>query len=237
MNFGNRIHIMKTDRILVIEDRPIDHERLCKLLATALGTQEVAWAKSIQQARQLLRLSVFDLAFIDLGLPDGLGVDLVSECTLIYPQMSSIVMSSMDQDEVVVQSIEKGAVGYLLKNRDDSEIISLLRTLREGGAPIDSSVARIIISRLQSQSGSEAVNPVQRAPKAGHALPDNAKLSARELEMLNLVSRGFSNREIAQFMGITVNSVESNAKDIYRKLAVRNRTEAVFEARTMGLLR
>ena len=125
----------------------------------------------------------------------------------------------------MLAALEAGARGYLLKGSLARDISIDIRDLRDGGSPLSPSIARQVLKRLQS-----------RQP---HAVPKSSEapgLSSREIEILNAISRGFSYAETASTLGITIATVHTHLKRIYRKLAVHSKTEAVFEAGRRGLL-
>ena len=122
------------------------------------------------------------------------------------------------------------AIGYLLKERDDIELGIALRSIEQGGAPIDPSIARHILAWLATHQPLPAEVAVQTSGKAP------AALTRRERKILELVSQGLSNRDMAESLSISRLTVECHTKNIYRKLAVTSRTEAVYQARKHGLL-
>jgi DNA-binding NarL/FixJ family response regulator len=137
----------------------------------------------------------------------------------------------------VLAALRAGAIGYLLKERDDIELSLALQSIRRGGAPIDPTIARGILALLQLSAGPAApatssteAAGAEAAERPGHAL------SERESEILRLVARGYSNREIAELTALSRFTIEGHTKAIYRKLAVGSRTAAVFEANSRGLL-
>ena len=133
-----------------------------------------------------------------------------------------MVVSSWGHEQIVLEALKAGAIGYLLKERDDEELGAALQSIQRGGAPIDPAVAKCILAQLH-------------APTAAQSRPA-AELTTRETEVLNLVARGHSNREIAELTSLSRYTVEDYTKRLYRKLAVGSRTAAVHEAKSRGLL-
>jgi DNA-binding NarL/FixJ family response regulator len=218
---------------LVVEDDPVMQQRLCRLL-TAAGCEvvHVAIAGSVTGARQLLAERNFGVVLVDIGLPDGSGIELVGELQARHPLVPAVVISAFRADEIILAALRAGAIGYLLKERDDIELELALRSIAQGGAPIDPAIARGILALLtQPQRGTPDTAP------AGLLTPPEAVLSRRENSILELVAQGLSNREMAEALSISRLTVECHTKNIYRKLAVNSRTEAVYTARTRGLLR
>lgn len=208
---------------LVVEDDPATQQRLMRLLGELDADGELAAAASLAQARTLLAQREFALVLVDIGLPDGNGCDLVSWLHRHHPQLPVLVISAWGHEDTVLAALRAGAIGYLLKERDDLELTVSLRSIQRGGAPIDPVIARRILALLP---GAEEVP----SPQA------EVHLSEREHEVLQLLARGYSNREIADVVSLSRLTIEGYTKTIYRKLAVGSRTAAVFEARSLGLL-
>jgi DNA-binding NarL/FixJ family response regulator len=169
-----------------------------------------------------------DIALVDLGLPDGSGIDVIKAIRQRQPQCDVMVISVFQDEELVLRAIEAGAAGYLLKDSAPADIVASIRALRAGGAPINPMIARLLLDRLRRR---DATRQTPRRPAGALAL------SEREIEILRIVAKGLSLAEIGKLLGISVNTVKTHVKRIYHKLAVRSRTEAIFEAQCMGLLR
>lgn len=213
--------------VLIVDDDETARERMQRVLADNVPTARWSLADSLAQARDTLAAGAFDLALIDVGLPDGSGLDLLPWLQAHAPQVDAVVVSSLGDDATVLRAIRAGAVGYLLKNGSDLEIGLSLQSMQRGGAPIDPVIARRVLALMASP-------PPLATMRAGAAA--TGELSERELQVLGLVAQGHSNREIAEQLHLSINTVECHAKSIYRKLAVRSRGAAVHTARTQGLL-
>jgi DNA-binding NarL/FixJ family response regulator len=171
---------------------------------------------------------------VDLQLPDGSGVDLIRAARRIAPQAESMVISVFGDEAHVVTAIEAGATGYLLKDASAEEIAMAITRLLAGEAPISSAIARHLLRRfraLPSQAPGTAAAAASAAP-----LARPTPLTPRESEVLALIAKGLSYQRIADTLAMSPNTVTSHIKQIYRKLAVNSRGEAVFEAQQMGLL-
>lgn len=211
--------------VLVVEDDALIAQRLGKILQL-LGylPDAILHAASLAQARALLADSPVALALVDLGLPDGNGIDLITELRNADPALGILVISAWSTEDVLLSALRAGATGYVLKERDDLEVTLSIRSVLRGGAPIDPFIARRIIAELQSPA----------SPKEAHT--ETATLSAREAQILGLVADGLANREIAEQLHLSRYTVECHIKHIYRKLAVSSRVRAISEARSRGLL-
>lgn len=213
--------------VLVVEDDPLIRQRLLGILAH-LGYQADAllFAETLAQARHLVQESPIALALVDLGLPDGNGIDLITELRNSDPALGILVISAWSTEDVLLGALRAGATGYVLKERDDLEVSLSIRSVLRGGAPIDPFIARRIIAELQPAP----------SPSTETVASDEVKLSMREGQILELVAEGLANREIAEKLFLSRYTVECHIKHIYRKLAVSSRVKAVREARSRGLL-
>jgi len=217
---------------LVVEDDPAMRERLGRVLSM-LGCDgpQIAWADSIAAAKELLGTQSFGVALVDIGLPDGSGVELIGWMQATHPKVPAVVISAWRTEETIFAALRAGAIGYLLKERDDLELSIALRSIEQGGSPIDPAIARHILGWLAAQQPSLSPAPAADAPA-----PLPAALTPRERMILELVAQGLSNRDMAESLSISRLTVECHTKNIYRKLAVTSRTEAVYQARRHGLL-
>jgi DNA-binding NarL/FixJ family response regulator len=216
--------------LLIVEDDVLTQRRLRTIL-TGLGYQPEAiqFAGDIAGARALLAEQPFAMMLADVGLPDGNGIDLIRELHRHDPALPILVISAWSTERIIVTALQAGATGYLLKERDDIEIALSIRSALRGGAPIDPFVARRILDMAGAGPAANTEGMAQSAPLA-------SSLSPREIEILGLVGKGLTNREISEVLSLSRLTVECHIKNIYKKLAVNSRTQAVFEARTHGWL-
>ena len=212
--------------VLVVEDDPLMRQRLSRVLGEIGYTQEaVTFSVNLAEARAHVRNQPVAMVLVDLGLPDGNGIELIQELRALDPALWILVISAWSTEEAILGALRAGATGYVLKERDDLEVSLSIRSVLRGGAPIDPFIARRILTLLPT------VPPHKPADAS-----ETEALSARESEILEWVSRGLSNREIAEQLTISRYTVECHIKRIYRKLAVSSRTRAVSTARQRGLL-
>ncbi|QIL19333.1 response regulator transcription factor [Thermomonas sp. HDW16] len=209
--------------VLVVEDDAAMQARSQRLLREVGGDDiRIDVAGDVATAREHAARGDYTLVLVDVQLPDGNGVDFIAWLREHAPQLPAVVLSSWAEEGTILSALRNGAIGYLLKNAEDIELAMHLRSLQRGGAPIDPVIARRIL---------------QLVPKAAPLLMSDApRLSEREYEILGSVERGLSNREIAEATGLSRLTIETHTRNIYRKLAVRSRTEAVHAARERGLL-
>lgn len=216
--------------VLVVEDEEIIQLRLRQIL-TELGykREELIFTKNVKESIQAVETQPISLALVDLGLPDGSGIEIIEKIRSLESNTMILVVSAWSTQESLFAAIKAGATGYVLKERDDAEVLLSIRSILRGGAPIDPFIAREILKQI-----SEAETPSPEQTVADEA--DLNLLTSREKEILCLVAQGLSNREIAEQLFVSRYTVESHIKHIYRKLAVTKRTKAVSTARSMGIL-
>jgi len=211
--------------VLLIEDDP--HTRT--LLASIVDAHEqlniTAAVGTRQEGLNELEKNQPDVLLVDLGLPDGDGTDLIHEIYRRGYSTDAMVITVFGDEKHVVRAIEAGATGYILKDGSNSYIAESIIQLKEGGSPISAPIARYLLNRFRA--------PVSKIKSNDIDLPH---LTDREKEVLSKLSRGFNFAEIAEILVISPHTVTSHVKHIYRKLAVRSRSEAVYEAVQLGLI-
>ena len=186
-----------------------------------------------------------DVVLVDLGLPDGSGLEVIAAAVARYPQCEPLVISVFGDEDSVLASIEAGALGYIHKDAAPEDIAQTILEMKAGASPISPMIARRVLARyrlLQTASRPESAvatggAPAAVAEPAEKAQTGRALLSRREQEVLTLIARGFSYAEIARLQGLSVHTVQTHIKHLYGKLAVHSKNEAVFEAMRLGLLR
>lgn len=211
--------------VLLVEDDLFVRRRLEKLLLD-LGYQgdAIVFAASLAEARAALADQPVALALVDLGLPDGSGIDLIRELHAGDSGLAILVISAWCTQDAIFASLRAGAIGYVLKERDDLEVTIALRSVLRGGAPIDPFVAKRIIEEIPAEPAKTAADV------------EIEVLTRRESQILGLVAEGLGNRDIAEHLCLSRYTVECHIKRIYRKLAVPSRTKAIHTARQRGLL-
>jgi len=233
---------------LIVADVAASADRMRRILCDLAPHRRVVVASGRAEAFNLLAALPYDLVLVDMGLPGDDGVAVLHHVRQTYPRIESVGMSAADDQQQVNAAIAAGAIGYLLTESDDAELAYLLRSIERGGSPMDSRIARRILGsiaasakartieaiRVQGQP-SQRQQPPQRQEASDSRLPQDL-LSPRELKVLRLIAQGWSNRQIAEAVYLSVNTIEFHAKSIYRKLSVKSRTQAVHEAMQHGLL-
>lgn len=210
--------------VLLLEDDPVTRERLADLVAAAPGLSLLAACADTRSALAWLAANPPPSVLLaDLQLPDGSGIDVIRWLHAHAPASEAMVISVFGDEAHVVAAIEAGATGYLLKDASAQEISDGIRRLIAGESPISSAIARHLLRRFQPTSTTE----VGDKP---------SPLTQREGEVLQLIAKGLSYQRIADTLGMSPHTVTTHIKQIYRKLAVNSRGEAVFEAMQLGLL-
>lgn len=215
--------------VIIVEDEPEFRRRFAQIVESEPSMRLAGVASTRREAQALLEKEHFDVLLIDLGLPDGNGIDLIKQVSQSRPEADIMVVTVFGDEQHVVSSIEAGATGYILKDSTPADVISCIRLLRAGGSPVSPVVARSVLRAIRNRMNAE---PATRAPQ-----PESNPLSTRETEILQLLAKGMSFNEIGEILGISPHTVTAHIKKIYRKLAVHSRGEAVYEATQMGLLR
>jgi DNA-binding NarL/FixJ family response regulator len=214
--------------LLIVEDEPAMQLRLRSILGTlGYDSEELSFAGTIADANALVALQPFAMVLVDVGLPDGNGIGLIRSLHATDAALPILVISTWSSEQTIVSALQAGATGYMLKDRDDFEIGLSIRSVLRGGAPIDPFVARHIL---------QLIDPGIKKPQQDAPVPLRSPLSKREIEILELVSKGLANLEISDLLSLSRSTVECHIKNIYKKLAVNSRTQAIFEARMHGLL-
>jgi len=214
--------------VALVEDDRDTRARLASSIRAQPSLELVAEYATGTEALAGLDSRAPDVLLVDLGLPDVSGLDVARFVAGRHPDCDILVISIFGDEANVLAALEAGARGYLLKGSLQHDIAFDIQDIRNGGSPLSPVIARQVLKRLQTP-GRDSL------PKTG--AEEETTLTARESEILNTISRGFSYAETAQMLNISVGTVHTFLKRIYRKLAVHSKTEAVFEASRLGLIR
>jgi len=207
--------------IALVEDDDEARKRLVASIRSDPSLRLVGEYRTGGEALAGLSGGAPDVFLVDLGLPDMHGLEVVRRIAARYPACDILVVTIFGDEESVIGALEAGARGYLLKGALEHDIAEDIRHLRNGGSPLSPVIARQVLKRL-----------VPAKP----TLPPEAQLTRREVEILNAIARGFSYAETADLLHLSAQTVHTHLKNIYRKLAVHSKTEAVFEADRRRLL-
>lgn len=209
---------MKT--ALILDDVPDSQSWLRQALASVFSDITLHCVGNLAEAHAWLASHTApDIALIDLGLPDGSGVEFIAELNRVSPHTLCIVASIFDDDEHLFPALRAGAQGYLLKDQPLAQIIELLRGVTEGRPPLSPGIARKMLGYFKPTP--------QR---------NQEQLTEREIEVLRLISKGMTLAESARILGISPNTTHGYVKNIYRKLNICSRAEATLSAQQLGLI-
>lgn len=203
--------------VAIIEDSDTMRKMLVELIDSAPGYRCVCACATSREARVEVPKHQPDVALMDIHLPDESGIVCTARLTEQMPKLQVIMLTVYKDTELIFQALKAGACGYILKRFRPDEILEAIAEARAGGAPMTSEIARMVVRSF-------------RAPAAAaSAAPDANGLTSREVEMLMLLAKGLSNKEIAQRTNISAGTVRNHLEHIFRKLHVRCRTEAVVK--------
>ncbi len=214
-------------KVFVLEDDAATRQSLERKIDSASGFGVAASAGTLASAREQLLTLRPDMLLVDLQLPDGDGAELIVEYTARHPTTPIIVISVFGDEASVVRALSAGAQGYLLKDGSHEDLADSMQQVMNGQSPISPAIATHLIKRLQAPAATASLWDADQSPSL---------LSARELEVLQLASRGLTYQETADALQVSINTVGTYTRRIYTKLAVTSRAEALFEARQLGLM-
>ena len=206
-------------RVMIVEDDAAARERFAAALSADSRIKAVEQIASGREAMARMAIAKPDVLLVDLGLPDMHGSKVIQHAAQVCPQCDCMVITVFGDDHNVFSSIEAGANGYVLKDCEPKALVEHVIELREGGAPMSPAIARMVLGRMHRSQGADAA------------------LTAREIEILNLLSRGYSYTEAAEQLGLSAHTVATHVKNTYRKLAVHNAAAAVARAAELNLIR
>jgi DNA-binding NarL/FixJ family response regulator len=216
-------------QILLLEDLPEIRAWLRTLAEQVFAGSQVTECARVHDALQLITAQRFDLALIDLGLPDGSGQQVVQALREGQPDAQSVVVTIHDDDDHLFPALQAGAFGYLLKEQPREQLMEQLQRISQGEPPLSPSIARRMMQHFNKKQPPHqpAVDPL---------LPQ-VSLTERESEVLLRVAKGFTLPEIGVQLGLSRHTIADYVKQIYRKLNVSSRAEAALEAQRLGLFR
>jgi DNA-binding NarL/FixJ family response regulator len=214
-------------RVAIVEDDAVTRSLLSLAVESEPRLTLIAVFDRAKPAVTWLAANKPDLLLTDLGLPDGSGVDVIRACSRYSPGTGILVISMSSDEDAVLACIEAGASGYVLKDAGRTDIVKALLELHEGGSPISPLIARKVLERMRGGS-------ILRAEAESRAL---SLLTRRETVILERIAHGDSYGDVAAQLGLSVLTVQTHVKNIYGKLSVHSRGEAVYEAQRRGLIR
>ena len=210
-------------RIGIVEDDGHLRDYLCGVIDESPSFEVVFAEGTVDAAQRRAATCPVDLCLVDLQLPDGNGADLVRHLKSVS-EVKCLILTVLGDRASVIAALDSGADGYLLKDTDPAALVSSILSTLDGYAPISPQAAHFLLDLYQQKAGT--VSPAT----------DQTNLTTREQDVLKLFSRGLSYREAADVLQISEHTVRDHVKSSYRKLKVHSRSEAIFEARQLGII-
>lgn len=213
--------------VVIVEDDAVTRRSLSLAIESEPALKLLATFDSVRPALEWLDNGSVDVLLTDLGLPDGSGLDIIRACVRRHPKCDIMVVTVASDEANVLGCIEAGASGYVLKDAGRMNVSRAVLDMRAGGAPMSPAIARMVLAKVRDGKKS--------APRAAES-PAPASLTKREAAILDLIAQGDSYGDVAKLLSVSVGTVQTHIKNIYGKLSVHSRGEAVFEAHRRGLL-
>ncbi len=201
-------------KVLIVDDHPIMRVGIAAIIDATPDMTAIAQAGSGEEALELFEKYLPDITLMDLQLPGISGVETIRTIIARHPEAKFVVLTTYEGDEDIYQALEAGARSYIVKGMPHDTLVSALHRVHAGGRFLPQPVSRTLSSRVP-----------------------NSDLSAREREVLNLIEKGKSNKEIAADLGITESTVKCHVSVILMRLNASDRTQAVVTALQRGLIR
>lgn len=217
-------------RVALVEDDVEVQNAIVRAVEASVDLLMVSIASTRSEGLYALQGRAADVLLVDLGLPDGSGLDVIEAARHLWPSCAVMVCTTFADEAHVMKSLEAGASGYLLKDGEAGDMLREIRSLHAGGSPINPLIARKILTHFRTQPAVKAHEPMLRPD------PMHSVLSARETEVLELITKGFTADEIAKVMQVSTHTVQTYVRRIYAKLKVNSKAEAIYEARYQGLV-
>ena len=211
-------------KILIADDHAVVRQGTRSLLEQEPDLEVVAEAGDGEEAVRLAKELKPDVAIIDIAMPKLDGIGATKQITACCPETNVLILSAYDDDQFIFRLLEAGAAGYLLKSVQSRELVAAIRAVREGDSVLHPSIARKVLSRFLPTSS----KPVARAA--------SGELTDREMDILRFMTRGMSNKEIAERLNLSVRTVQGHMAQIFSKMGVSSRTEAVVRGLKGGLV-
>jgi NarL family two-component system response regulator LiaR len=209
-------------RVLLADDHALVREGTRRLLEAESDVAVVAEAASGEEAVEAARRLNPDIAIMDIAMPGLGGIEATRQIKVHCPKTAVLVLSAYDDEQYLIALLEAGAAGFLLKNVHGQELVNAIRSVARGESVLQPSLTEKMMRRLTNRS-----HPAQRSSDL---------LSEREFDVLRLAARGLPNKEIARRLGLSIRTVHSHLANIFQKMQVGSRTEAVLQALRRGMI-
>ena len=216
------IDMESTKQVMIVEDDPFCRDRFVRAASERKELSLLCEADCLSDARKCLSKTLPDVLVVDIGLPDGSGIDLIKECKSRNSGLLCLVVTIYGDENHVLNAMAAGASGYLQKDAPLSELGEAIVSILQGGLPISPSIAKALLTHIPTAI------PTTDAKETENGL------TQREVEVLNMIAKGYCRDEIAEKLHISLNTVSAHTKNIYSKLEVHSGTGAIHKAKNRG---
>jgi len=208
-------------KVCLVEDQTLVREGIQSLLHLTEDIRVVATASDGEEASEIIEAAKPDVVLLDVRIPKKNGLDVLRELQQPKSPPSTIILTTFDDDQVLLEGIRAGAKGYLLKDVSLKDLATAVRTVAAGGTLINPVITERVLRTLRSDVPAGSIEMVEA-------------LTRREVEILRLLAAGYSNREISEAFGVQEGTIKNHVSNILSKLGVRDRTRAVLRAIELG---
>jgi DNA-binding NarL/FixJ family response regulator len=212
-------------KVMLVDDHEVVLEGLIRILEKQGGIKIVSVARSAEEALGKVARFPPDVIIVDIQLPGMNGIELIKRIKSTYPEIEAITLTVFDDEQFAKQAIKAGAIGYVIKDAAKDELVKAVRAAAKGESLISTSVARKLIEEITEPAGRR-----KKKPEGFEGL------SQREVDVIKLMARGYNNRQIADLLFISEHTVKVHIRNIFRKIDVADRTNAVLWAIENGLV-
>lgn len=219
--------------VYLIEDNHRFSEALKEALAQRSDMTLVGHSATLAHALEHAVAARADIYLVDLGLPDGEGFEVIRDLAQRHPESERLVFTVFGDESRLMRALEAGATGYVLKGDGVESLFEAIEHASQGGAPISPILARMLLKHFQAPINAQAQDSANDAETTDDCAPG---LTPKETEVLRLITMGYINREIAERMNLSIHTVLTHIKRIYKKLGVRTRVQATNAAKSRQLL-
>jgi DNA-binding NarL/FixJ family response regulator len=208
-------------KVCLVEDQTLVREGIQSLLHLTEDIRVVATASDGEEASEIIEAAKPDVVLLDVRIPKKNGLEVLRELQQFKSPPATIILTTFDDDQVVLEGIKAGAKGYLLKDVSLKDLATAVRTVAAGGTLINPAITERVLRTLRSDLPADSIEMVEA-------------LTRREVEILRLLAAGYSNREISEAFGVQEGTIKNHVSNILSKLGVRDRTRAVLRAIELG---